>query len=65
FGTLFPSFMDAVPRPARQAGARYNQVSDAIWRTAHDVLSGNSRATPALAELEETLDRIRYRARWQ
>ena len=65
FGTLFPSFMDAVPRPARQAGARYNQVSDAIWRTAHDVLSGNSRATPALVELEETLDRIRYRARWQ
>ena len=65
FGTLLPSFLQAVPRPARQAGARYNQVSDAIWRAAHDTLSGRTNAGQALTRLEGELDRISYRARWK
>jgi len=65
FGELLPSFLSAVPRPARAAGARYNQVSDAIWRAGHAALSGNESADAALAQLEEELDRIAYRARWK
>ncbi len=64
FGVLLPAFENAVPRPARQTGARYNQVSDAIWRATHATLSGEARAEDAVATLTDELDRIRYRARW-
>lgn len=65
FATLYPVFEQAVPRPARQAGARYNQVSNAIWRATYDVLKGAKQPSAALARLEEELDRIAYRARWR
>lgn len=65
FGDLLPSFLSAVPRPARASGARYNQVSDAIWRAGHAALSSDTSASTALAQLEEELDRIAYRARWK
>lgn len=61
---LLPSFLSAVPRPARQAGARYNQVSDAIWRATHGALAGEESAGAAMAGLQDELDRIRQRARW-
>ncbi|WP_066559710.1 ABC transporter substrate-binding protein [Croceicoccus bisphenolivorans] len=64
FATLYPAFENAVARPARPAGARYNQVSDAIWRASYDVLQGDSKAGPALTRLEDEIARIAYRARW-
>ncbi len=65
FATLYPSFENAVPRPARQAGARYNQVSDAIWRASYGVLKGDRTPRSALERLTDELDRIAYRARWR
>lgn len=64
FGTLLPTFMDALPRPARQTGVHYNQVSAAIWQAVHSVLSGDVDASQGLERLQESLERIRYRARW-
>src|SRR5690606_31920719 len=51
FGTLLPAFTDALPRPARQTGAHYNQVSAAIWQAVHEVLSGDAGAEQSLAQL--------------
>lgn len=65
FAALLPSLQAAVPRPARQAGPRYNQVSDAIWRAGHDALSGKAEAGAALQRLETELDRIAFRAGWR
>ncbi len=64
FATLYPAFERAVPRPARQAGARYNQLSNGIWRAAHDVLKGDASPAAALARLDDEIERIAYRARW-
>ncbi|MEZ5487494.1 MAG: ABC transporter substrate-binding protein [Steroidobacteraceae bacterium] len=64
FEALLPSFVEAIPRPARQTGAHYNQVSAAIWRTVHAVLSGSTDAPEGLEQLQQSLDRIRHRARW-
>ncbi len=64
FGTLYPAFENAVARPARPAGARYNQVSDAIWRASYDVLQGDETGRRALENLEEEVARISFRARW-
>ncbi len=65
YKALLPSLLSAVPRPARQAGARYNQVSDAIWRSTHAALSGEVTAKAAMAGLADELDRIAQRARWR
>jgi len=64
FATLYPAFENAVARPARQAGARYNQVSDAIWRATHSVLKGEREAGAAMDRLDDEIARIAYRARW-
>ena len=64
FGTLRPTFVDAVPRPASQTGAHYNQVSAAIWQAVHAVLAGDVDATEGMARLRQSLQRIRHRARW-
>ncbi len=64
FGTLLPTFVDALPRPARQTGAHYNQVSAAIWQAVHAVLAGNVDAAEGMSRLRRNLQRIRNRARW-
>jgi len=64
FGELLPAFEAALPRPARQTGAHYNQVSATIWQAVHGVLSGDMDATEGLARLRLSLERIRHRARW-
>ena len=58
FGTLYPSFANAVARPSRAVGRKYNRVSNAFWSAVHDVLSGQAQAAPALAELEHRLQRL-------
>lgn len=65
FATLYPVFEQAVPRPAAQAGARYNQVSNSIWRATYDVLKGDMSAQAAMVRLDDEIDRIAYRARWK
>lgn len=64
FGTLLPAFRDALPRPARQTGAHYNQVSASIWQAVHATLTGERDAEDSLAQLRRSLERIRHRARW-
>lgn len=64
FKTLYPAFENAVPRPARQAGARYNQVSAAFWGASHAVLQGERTPDAALDDLAGEIARIGYRARW-
>jgi trehalose/maltose transport system substrate-binding protein len=64
FGELLPTFVHALPRPARQTGAHYNQVSAAIWQAVHAVLAGQVDAADGMARLTKSLRRIRHRARW-
>ncbi|HYG85534.1 MAG TPA: ABC transporter substrate-binding protein [Azospirillum sp.] len=64
FAELRNTIGDAVARPARATGMRYNQVSNAVYTSVHDVLSGQTRPAAALAELERTLVRISRGGRW-
>jgi trehalose/maltose transport system substrate-binding protein len=49
----------AVARPVREAGGRYNQISDAIWLAVHATLSGNGTAAENLAALDGRIARLR------
>jgi trehalose/maltose transport system substrate-binding protein len=64
FGSLYTTFTNAVARPSRVTGAKYNQVSAEFFNAVHEVLSGTSEAEPALAELESRLDRLSRGGRW-
>lgn len=64
FGSLKATFVDAVARPSRVTGARYNQVSSEFFSTAHSVLSGQEQAGPALEALATKLDRLSRGGRW-
>lgn len=63
FASLQDTFMNAVARPSKVTGDKYNKVSNAFWNAAHDVLSGKQQAEPALASLESDLKRIK-RNKW-
>jgi len=64
-GSLYETFTSAVGRPATVTGARYNQVSNAFWNAAHDVLSGREKAPDALKKLDAHLTRIGRGGKWQ
>lgn len=64
FGDLYDTFVNAVPRPATVTGVKYNEVSAAFWNTAHDVLSGSTKAEPALKKLAAKIDSIRRGPSW-
>ena len=51
-------FLNAVPRPSAPAGEDYNEVSTAFFTAVHNVLSGNTDAASALADLEVDLEDI-------
>lgn len=53
----------AVARPVREAGGRYNQVSNAVWLAVHATLSGNGTGAENLAALDGRLARLRRTAR--
>ncbi len=61
FGSLYETFVNAVARPSRATGDKYNRVSNALWNAAHSVLSGNEDAEKALADLERELNAIKRR----
>ena len=52
------TFLNATPRPARQSGARYNQLSSQYFRTVHRILSKQIEADEGLKQLEESLPAI-------
>ena len=65
FGELLDTFKNAVARPSRVAGSRYNQVSSEIWSAVHDTLSGRSAPEQSLEKLEASLKRLSRGGKWQ
>ena len=56
--------LNAVARPSRVTGTKYNQVSNEFYNAVHSVLSGKEDAASSLADLERTLTRISRRGKW-
>ena len=50
-----PVFENAVGRPSRGTGTKYNEVSNDFWTAVHDTLSGNGKAADNLEALEAKL----------
>ncbi|MEM7694501.1 MAG: ABC transporter substrate-binding protein [Pseudomonadota bacterium] len=61
FGELYDTFVNAVARPSRVTGAKYNRVSNAFWNATHSVLSGKEDAASALSGLERQLATVKRR----
>lgn len=61
FGSLYETFVNAVARPSRVTGDKYNRVSNAFWNAVHSVLSGKQDAASSLASLEGELNGIKRR----
>jgi trehalose/maltose transport system substrate-binding protein len=64
FGPLFEVFTNAVARPSKITGNKYNQASSEFFNAVHEILSGRAEPAPRLAELAERLDRISRGGRW-
>ncbi|WP_105317552.1 ABC transporter substrate-binding protein [Thermus tenuipuniceus] len=58
FKDLLPVFQNAVSRPSDVAGAKYNQVSEAIWTEVHSVLTGRKTGEAVVRDLEGRIRRI-------
>jgi len=63
-GELYDTFTNAVARPSRVTGVRFNQVSAEFWNAVHNTLSGQNDAKSNLASLEQTLDRVSRGEKW-
>lgn len=63
-GELYQSFVNAVARPSKITGEKYNQLSAEFFNAAHSVLNGNSTAEDSLTALENKLDRLSRGGRW-
>ena len=59
FGSLYSVFTGAVARPSAPTGLKYNQVSQAFSGAVHNVLTGKSNGTTAVAGLATTLAKIK------
>ncbi len=64
FGNLYDSFVNAVARPSRVTGEKYNRVSNEFWNAVHSVLSGKQSAAASLAALDRKLARIGRNGKW-
>lgn len=64
FTALQTALRDAVARPSRVSGARYNQVSSEFFNAVNAVLSGRSDGATALAGLAGRLDRLSRGGKW-
>jgi trehalose/maltose transport system substrate-binding protein len=53
------AFLNAVARPSRGAGIKYNEVSSDFWSAVHDTLSGNGSAADNLEALEAKLTELK------
>ncbi len=63
FDTLYETFTQAVARPSRLAGPRYNELSSEFWNTVSSVLAGQQSAPEALEQLAPRLERLLQSAR--
>jgi len=54
-----PVFENAVGRPSRGTGPKYNEVSNDVWTAVHDTLSGNGKAADNLEALEAKLTELK------
>lgn len=61
---LLPVFENAVARPSRATGPKYNRVSSELWNAVHRVLSRKEPADRALADLQKRLERLRKGGKW-
>lgn len=61
---LLPTFENAVARPSRVTGNKYNQVSNAFWNAVHDSMTGRTPPEESLANLEKTLNRLGRNGKW-
>jgi trehalose/maltose transport system substrate-binding protein len=64
FGSLYDTFVSAVPRPSTATGSKYNQVSNEFWNATHSVISGKQNAETSVAALEKKLNRLSRGGRW-
>jgi trehalose/maltose transport system substrate-binding protein len=64
FGDLYDTFVNAVARPSKVTGGKYNQVSAEFFNASHDVLSGQSTGAESVEALESKLDRLSRGGRW-
>jgi len=64
FGSLYETFVNAVPRPSTPTGTKYNQVSSEFWNTTSAVLSGQGDAAGAVKALDEKLTRLSRGGKW-
>ncbi len=62
--TLYDTFTNAVARPSKLTGRKYNKVSSKFWNAVHSVLSGKETAEESLARLEKDLNRIKGKRGW-
>jgi len=53
------AFLNAVGRPSRGTGIKYNEVSSDFWNAVHDTLSGNGSAADNLEALEAKLTELK------
>ena len=60
---MYEVMVGAVPRPSTVTGAKYPEVSQALWNAAHDVMAGNASAEEAAKRLEGRLNQIK-RGKW-
>jgi len=56
FGSLYDVFINAVARPSTQTAPQYADTSTLFFNAVHDVLTGNTDAETAFAELELDLE---------
>jgi trehalose/maltose transport system substrate-binding protein len=54
-----PVFENAVGRPSRGTGIKYNEMSSDFWNAVHDTLSGNGSAADNLEALEAKLTELK------
>ena len=52
-------FQNAIGRPSRGAGIKYNEMSSDFWSAVHDTLSGNGSAADNLEMLEAKLTELK------
>jgi trehalose/maltose transport system substrate-binding protein len=54
-----PVFQNAIGRPSRGTGIKYNEVSSDFWNAVHDTMSGNGKAADNLEALEAKLTELK------
>lgn len=63
-GKLYETFNNAVARPSKVTGKRYDRVSSQVAEVVHAVLAGEMTPDAGLARLEKVLNKIRARKGW-